>query len=574
MEAELDAVQARAQDPNFVHQCSLAGLQERLPLPWPTPPGTPPSPKHDYRSHYVYLGWQDLQEPATWEHLSDFDLALRLVDFTGLRPVLAQLLGWTSARGWRPFDPVSLFLLQGWQITNDWSRTQTLQNLHAPRYADYAQRFGFQNGIFPTEGGMRYFLTTLGANSQASGETVEVPLDEGRQVTVTVQTLNRLIAGAVHLIHQAGIMSPQAWQKALVCADGMLQDAASRMRCSAVQDSCYQPTTPKAPRPCPAKEEKGQRGCDCQSKACAQACRYTTPRDAAARFVVYQDTNQPQAGPEHGRRDNPNQPATPSTEQPKEGKTCYGYRSLPLQLADGQRRCSFVLLDHFQPANEREENPAAALLRQVAHFYPHLHVDVVAGDAGLGYESYLRSAYALGAKRVVDLRAHPTDKDQDHWTTRGYDDQGRPICPYGYSFTANGFDADRKRHKWFCAQACRRGTPPLVRLANVTYPPAECPYQTPEHPHGQVSNVGQHFPDGSLRLVRDIPVGTPAWKRAYHRGRNAAESRHSTLERWGCKRLPVYGDLRGNALTFQADVWLNLTTMARLVREATLAQGP
>jgi len=37
--------------------------------------------------------------------------------------------------------------------------------------------------------------------------------------------------------------------------------------------------------------------------------------------------------------------------------------------------------------------------------------------------------------------------------------------------------------------------------------------------------------------------------------------------------LPVYGDPRGRALTFQADVWLNLTTLARLVREATAATG-
>jgi len=66
--------------------------------------------------------------------------------------------------------------------------------------------------------------------------------------------------------------------------------------------------------------------------------------------------------------------------------------------------------------------------------------------------------------------------------------------------------------------------------------------------------------------VRDVPVGTPAWKRIYHRARNASEGRHSILERWGLKRLPVYGDLRGKAFTFQADVWLNLTTLARLVR--------
>ena len=571
MDTELAAVQARAQDQTFVHQCSLDGLQAKLPLPWPTPAGTPPSPKHDYRSHYVYLGGQDWQEPATWEHLSDFDLALRLIDFTGLRPVLAQLLGWTSARGWRPFDPISLFLLQGWQITNTWTRSQTLKNLHDPRYADYAQRFGFQDGVFPTEGGLRYFLTTLGANSP-DGQVVAVPLDEKRQAVVAVQALNQLIAGAMNLIHQAGIISPQAWQKALVCPDGMLHDAASRMRCAAVQASCYQPTTPQAPRPCPAKEEKGHSGCACDTPACAQVCRHATPRDPEARLIVYTDANQPQAGPEHSRRDNPNQSATPSPQ--KEGQPRYCYRSLPLQLADPERRCSFVLLDDFQPANEREENYAAALLYQLAAFYPDLHVDTTAGDAGLGYESYLSTAYALGIKRVVDLRAHETDKDQTHWTIRGYDDEGRPLCPYGYSFSANGFDHKRQRHKWLCAQACRHGEAPLVRLENVTYPPQECPYQTPEHRHGQIINVGERFADGSLRLVRDIPVWTPAWKRAYNRARNATESRHSTFERWGFKRLPVYGQLRGKALAFQSDVWLNLTTMARLVREATLARGP
>ena len=73
-----------------------------------------------------------------------------------------------------------------------------------------------------------------------------------------------------------------------------------------------------------------------------------------------------------------------------------------------------------------------------------------------------------------------------------------------------------------------------------------------------------------MRLVRDIPVGTPTWKAYYHRAHNAVEGRNATMEGWGLKRLPVYGLPRGKALVFQADVWLNLTTLARLVREATL----
>ena len=186
------AVQARAQDASFVAQCSLSGLRDRLPLSWPASPGIPPSPKNAYRSHYVYLGWEDLHDSNAWEYLSDFDVILRLVDFSPLRPVLAQLLGWTSARGWMPFDPVSIFLLLGWQITNGWSRAELLRNIRNPRYADYVQTFGFENGIFPTEGGLRYWLTAIGQNS-TSDETVLV--GEEQQIEIAIQHLNRLIAG-------------------------------------------------------------------------------------------------------------------------------------------------------------------------------------------------------------------------------------------------------------------------------------------------------------------------------------------------------------------------------------------
>ena len=559
MSAELTAVEARAQDGNFSSECSLVGLQERLPLPWPTPADTPPSPKKRYRSHYVYQGWHDLRDLAVWEHLSDFDLVLRLVDFSGLRPVLARLLGWTSARGYCPFDPVSMFLLHGWQITNGWNRTETLGKLCDPRYADYTLRFGFEDGVYPTEGGMRYFLTALGCHVGVADEVMRVELDRDHYVQIAVDCLNQLIVQSVTLIQDAGLLSPEAWQEALVCPDGMIHDAASRMRCAAVQASCYQ----QAPRPCPAQDKERQ-GCDCDTLACVQLCRYATLRDAEARFIWYTGSNQP-------NQNNPNQANDPAQAPKKRGKARYGYRSLPLQLADATRRFSLVLLDHFLPANEREENPVAALLRYLPTGYPDLNLATVAGDAGFGYDVTLRIVYQLGAKRVIDLRAHDTDRDKTLWPIRGYDDKGRPVCPFGYGLTANGFDARRQRHKWFCAQACLRGVEPFVHLDHVAYPPDECPFQAEDHPHGRVLNVGECFPDGSLRLVRDIPVGTPTWKRFYHRARNASEGRNAAFQRWHLKRLPVYGQPRAKALIFQADVWLNLTTMARLVREATLA---
>jgi hypothetical protein len=317
------------------------------------------------------------------------------------------------------------------------------------------------------------------------------------------------------------------------------------------------------PRPCPAKA-KDRRGCDCNTLACAQACRQATPRDREARFIVYTGNNQ--------SPDSPN--FSTGSEEPgrEEGKPRYGYRSLPLRLADPLRRFSITLLDDVRPANGREEVPSAALLLQLKSHYPDLQIDAVAGDAGLGYAAYLHTVYAcLQARRVVDRRRHPSDQDQQQWVTRGYDDQGRPICNYGYSLAAYGFDRDRQRHKWCCDKACLQGRQPHVQLDQVTYPPPDCPYQANEHVHGRIINVGECFTDGSTRLVRDIPFGSSTWKALYHRARNAVEGRNATFEAWGFKRLPVFGLLRSKALIFLADVLDTLSTLARLVRDATLA---
>jgi hypothetical protein len=279
--------------------------------------------------------------------------------------------------------------------------------------------------------------------------------------------------------------------------------------------------------------------------------------------VVYAGSNQPQHSP--------NQANTPAQVKPGRDKVYYGYRSLPIQLADVQRRFSLILLDDFLPANEREEVPGAALLHQLPHFYPDLTLDAAAGDAAFGFDLPLAVIYRLKAKRVVDLRPHQSDRDKALWPLRGYDDRGRPLCEFGYPFTANGFDATKQRHKWCCNQACNAEREPVVTLEGVPYPPLDCPYRHPERPHGQIINVAERFADGSIRLVRDIPVGTPTWKRYYHRARNAVEGRNSTFQAWGLKRLPVYGTPRGKATIFLADLWLNLTTLARLVREASLA---
>jgi len=319
-----------------------------------------------------------------------------------------------------------------------------------------------------------------------------------------------------------------------------------------VTDTCYHPTSASRPRPCPA-QQKGRSGCDCDTFACALVCKRATPRDLDARFVWYTGDNQ-------------------GDDEADKGEGFYGYRSLPLRLADPQRRFSVTLLSDLLPANLHEEVPASALLLQLRHYYPDLLVDAVAGDAGLGFEVFLHTTYAhLHARRVIAQRRHSTDQNENTWPLRGYDDRGRPLCQFGYSFSSNGFDRKRQRLKWFCAQACLKDTAPRVCLPNVIYPPPQCPYQSAIHPYGRILNVGERFLDGSIRLVRDLPVGTPTWKSLYHRARNAAEGRNATIENWGLKRLSVFGLSRATAFLFLADAWDTLTTLARLIREATAA---
>ena len=93
-----------------------------------------------------------------------------------------------------------------------------------------------------------------------------------------------------------------------------------------------------------------------------------------------------------------------------------------------RRSVGLVLLDHVLSANQREENPGAALLLQLATFYPDLQVHTVAGDAAFGYDITLHVVYAhVHARRVIDLRAHQTDRNKALWPVRGYDDKGYPL---------------------------------------------------------------------------------------------------------------------------------------------------
>jgi hypothetical protein len=190
--------------------------------------------------------------------------------------------------------------------------------------------------------------------------------------------------------------------------------------------------------------------------------------------------------------------------------------------------------------------------------FPWLKIGEVLADAGLGEQDCLDLIWKAGALRMVDIRAHETDKDPELQLSRGYNEKGVPFCPHGYLMRSNGHDYQRRRTKWRCAKGCRRDSQRSI---------PNCDYLKPQHKHGYTLAVGRTHADGTVRLAREIPYDSPAWKARYHR-RNSAESRNSALERLGLKRLPVHGLSLAHLMVLLGDFVANLRTLVRLLREA------
>ena len=95
----LSASRKRAVHPAFVSTFSVGALAAQLPFRLPVPEGVRPSPKRHYRSAYRYRGDADLAQPDGLADLTEFEIALRLIDFAPLRDYLAQVYYVVSAKG-------------------------------------------------------------------------------------------------------------------------------------------------------------------------------------------------------------------------------------------------------------------------------------------------------------------------------------------------------------------------------------------------------------------------------------------------------------------------------------------
>jgi hypothetical protein len=522
------AIEKRARNARALAPYVLHELKQQLPLVWPSDPSLPPSPKPRYRSAYRYLGVDDLSE-ETLQTFSSFEISIRLFDYSLLEPLLASHIYADSAKGQTPFHPVSMYLLSLYRRERNLSRHEALRILRHPVDGQTLRRCtGFAHE-FPSESGLRYFEKQLTPELQ--------------------QEINAL---QMDVLYQAGLLpirpETRDKQRAVLSFDGMLHQARSRMRCSSTKAGCYQP----APRSCPARE-KGKRGCECRDEDCARTCRHATPLDPLARFVVYTGNNK-------RATTSPNAPVqTQRSGRTRTSRMVYGYYSYAGQLLDDVLATYWILPAAFGSATCGDPSLFPDNFAYLQERFPWLLIGEVLADAGACEQTCLDVIWDAGALRMVDIRSHKSDTDPDTQLMRGYDEHGHPLCPFGYLLHANGYDYRRRRAKWRCAKRCQQE-------AQESVPP--CDYLEAKHKHGYTTTIGRTHSDGSVRLAREIPYGSPAWQERYGR-RNSAESRNSLLERLGLKRMPVHGAAPCHVAILQGDFLANQNTLVRLIREAT-----
>ena len=125
-----------------------------LPLRLALPPTAPIWRARACRSHYVWLPPEDLLSPEAWLGLDNFDLVVRLFDFSLWRPILGQRF--SSHLGPPPFDPVSLglaWLMARWR---QWDWPTLFTELHSPeRGRGYCLHLGLDPEDIPAESTFR-----------------------------------------------------------------------------------------------------------------------------------------------------------------------------------------------------------------------------------------------------------------------------------------------------------------------------------------------------------------------------------------------------------------------------------
>jgi hypothetical protein len=553
----LPAARRRLLTQHFVATFQWEAVRPLLPFRLPLPPDLPPWQPRLCRSFYRWLPPDDIHSARDLEGLDDFDLLLRLFDFSAWRPILAQRF--KSHMGPPPFDPLSLglaILLARWR---DWGWSQLATELRSPeRGQGYCRRLGFDPQDLPSES---TFRMALGNTQEAWFLGCETSLAQG------------LMAYGLMPTHSTFPGDPPQ-RGVSIALDSQLVAARSRMRCRYQNPRCFRPLPQRS---CAAQED-GKQGCTCDTQACAHHCRFATSRDPQAAYVFYTGSNQPPSSPHAPASAGQGHNQDPGHRQGKSrpgqrGKHHFGYKSKTLNIVDDRLFTFWPLSGPFVPARRNDHCQTIPAFHNLCSRFPKLKIGEVLGDAGEGFDDVLVLVYRdLKALRTIKLRHHSSDEDPLSCLRRGYDAQGNPLCPHGYRLAFNGHDYARRRSKWVCRQRCRRHprpdvVPPEIQADGTA---SACPYRDPQRPLGYLVTVNLSLPDGDIRLARDLKVGSPTWELRIGR-LSYAESQHANQTRRGLQRSPWYGRANSAKAHILGTILTCALNPARFVREATQA---
>jgi hypothetical protein len=544
---DLPAAERRLLTEHFVSAFHWQTVRPQLPLRLPIPAEVPVCQPRRCRSHYVWLPPDDIHTAEDLAGLDDFDLVLRLFDFTAWRAILSQRF--RSQFGPPPFDPVSLALAGLLARWRNWSWPQLVTELaSSERGGGYCRRLGFDLHDLPAISTLR----TVWGDAAAPW---------------CLQCQDRLADGLMALgrMPQHSTFPADPPERGVsVATDSQLIAARSHMRCRYQNATCFAPR----PRLCAARAA-GKDGCLCDTQVCVHRCRYATARDPQAAYVYYSGFNTCPDGRRQGQP-GPN-PDRNSANQTLRGKHHFGYKAKVFAILDDRLSSYWPLTGPFVPANRNDHLQTIPGFQDLQRRFPDLVIGEVTADAGEGYDEILRFIHHdLRALRLVDQRRADGDDDPLVCLKRGYDAQGTPLCPLGYRLAFNGHDYARHDSKWVCRRVCCHHLKPDVTLPTAALDPQTCPYRSPQGGLGYLARVGLALPDGNIRLARDLKVDSPTW--TLRQGRQSyAESRNANQFRHGLKRSPCYGLAHSAQAQCLGDTLTLATNVARFVREATTA---
>jgi hypothetical protein len=543
----VEAPERRLLTAHFVSTFSWSAIRPQLPLRLVVPSDVHPWQPRHCRSYYQWLSPEETLSAKDLRGLDDFDLMLRLFDFSAWRPILAQRF--RSQLGPPPFDPVSIglgILLARWQR---WGWPTLCTQLHSDeRGRGYCRRLGFDPDDLPCESTFR----------MAVGKT-----EEAWVLQCADSLALSLMAYGLIPTHSTFPGDSPA-RGVSIATDCQLIASRSHMRCRYQNANCFLPLDQRS---CAARVA-GKEGCACDSAACAEHCRRATPRDPDATYVYYAGSNQPTSAPEEAQSSD----TTPS----RRGKHHFGYKDKTFNVVDDRLFTFWPLSGPFATAKLNDHLLTIPGFEDLCRRFPTLKIAEMIGDAGEGFDQILLFAYhTLHALRTIKIRHHVCDKKALTCLKRGYDKKGNPLCPHGYRMSFNGHDYKRQDSKWLCRRRCiAHPTPDLIlddgldeqRTAALT-----CPYRDHDSPFGYSVVVKATLPnDDNVRLARDLKVDSPTWKLRIGR-LSYAESRNANQTRRDLKRSPWFGKANSAKAQYLGDILSCALNVVRFVREATLA---